>query len=65
MATLAVLLLLLLLLEEAPAWMSAKAFSGTRVMGLCAAARVLLTVPVVGAGDMRLWAVCSNEARGE
>jgi hypothetical protein len=48
------LLLLLLLLEEAPAWMSAKAVSGTWVMGVWAVARVLLAVPVVAAGDMRL-----------
>lgn len=41
--------------------MSAKAVSGTRVMGLCAEARVLLAVPVVGAGDMRLWDGCWNE----
>lgn len=47
-------LLLLLLLEEAPAWMSAKAVSGTWVMGVWVAVRVLLAVPVVAAGDMRL-----------
>lgn len=43
--------------------MSAKAVSGTRVMGLCAAARVLLAVPVVGAGGMRFWVVRWNEVR--
>ena len=57
----AIVAVLLLLLEEAPAWMSAKAVSGTRVMWLCAATKVLLAVPLVGAGDMRLCVGCSNE----